>query len=480
MAGVLPSIVSGRPDEVVDPVAAPVVNAPVVAPPVQTTAAPPPPTVMPSNSRQAAQAAYGAGQDQANALMGAANAQSMASQESIDALGRQMEIENKFQQDSQVKLDALQNAAKETADQYKALNDEAGRVQIIDRRSTGQKSLGILAVALGGLGDALGKMGGSNTDFGARVSAGIDQAVERDMQLQREALEGKRAQAASKLTELGLARGAFQDEKTALDWAAAKRKELYAMEMQQVAARSQSEVVRQQGMAAAAQAREQAAQAMAQIYGQREAQGAQVAMQKAQLEQRKQEFAISTAADLQKAQIAASSKAGEVKKLTDGERKQDAVVAGAADAYDRIAKIVNGGGATNAGATAGTLFGGKSYVPDLVTGEDTLQQRADVKNIVRSILRVESGSNVPESEVEGKIEALGLSSGDDAVRARGMQQLLSGFKALDVTGRLQSLGTPSQAAPSGPTRMVNPATGQAYDLTPQQAAAARARGWTDA
>lgn len=186
--------------------------------------------------------------------------------------------------------------------------------------------------------------------------------------------------------------------------------------------------------------------------------------------------------------IKAANEAGQpgAKKLTEGEAKTDAVVAGALDSYMRLGQTLAGGGEMNRGAVRET------WVPDVLTSQESLQQRADVTNLVRSILRVESGSNVPESEVEGKIAALGIDSGDPEIRAQGMRQLLQGFNALDRQGRIaaKESARPAQraTAPAPTTSGAAPAVqsvvvmyrpdGKPVQVQSQFVQQAAARGWT--
>jgi hypothetical protein len=170
----------------------------------------------------------------------------------------------------------------------------------------------------------------------------------------------------------------------------------------------------------------------------------------------------------------AANEAGQpgAKKLTEGEAKTDSVVAGAATAYQRLANSIAKGNEVNRGAVRET------WLPDVLTSQESLQQRADITNLVRSILRVESGSNVPESEVEGKIAALGIDSGDPEIRNSGMRQLLSGFQALDRQGRLgaaqskqaavaQAAQQPVSAAPATATVTVYRPDGRPVAIKPE-------------
>jgi hypothetical protein len=127
------------------------------------------------------------------------------------------------------------------------------------------------------------------------------------------------------------------------------------------------------------------------------------------------------------ANLTAESKA----KLTEAQDKRDVLVQGAKSAYDRLLPLE---GKFNRGATKET------WLPDLMRSEQTLQQRADIKNIGMAVLRAESGASIPDHEIEAKYEALPVNSGDPEVRAQGLKDLLTAFEALDVRSRIPQGG----------------------------------------
>jgi len=149
----------------------------------------------------------------------------------------------------------------------------------------------------------------------------------------------------------------------------------------------------------------------------------------------------STTASTEKTRIEAAKSAAEIgpdgkpaKPLTEGQQKLANIVSGAAPAYNRINKLFAGGGEVNRGATKET------WVPDVLRGQDTLQQRADAKALAMAVLRAESGSAISDAEIEAKYEALPINSGDPDVRKRGFIDLLNAFRALDNQGSLGGKG----------------------------------------
>lgn len=135
------------------------------------------------------------------------------------------------------------------------------------------------------------------------------------------------------------------------------------------------------------------------------------------------------------------------RRLTEGEAKQDAIVAGAKNAYKRLLGTVQSGEEVNRGATKET------WLPDLFRGETTLSQRADLKNLAMSVLRVESGSAISDQEIEAKYEALPINSGDPEIRAQGVQDLLASYRALDRQGRLADTAEAHSPGPASDPRV---------------------------
>lgn len=130
--------------------------------------------------------------------------------------------------------------------EFRDLNKQIASTQIRDRSTTGQVVVRAIAQAFAGLGDAMNARAGRSTNFLGAVTKQIDSQVDRDIALQRMALDEKRTAAAAKLTELGVARSRFKDESTALSYARAARKEQYAARMGELAARTQNVALQSQ------------------------------------------------------------------------------------------------------------------------------------------------------------------------------------------------------------------------------------------
>lgn len=141
---------------------------------------------------------------------------------------------------------------------YRSLMDGANNTKIMyDRRTTGQKVMGIIAMALGGVGDAMALAGGHETHTLDKIHEGIQASIDRDVAMQREAIEDKRRAAAGKLTEFGLGMQMFGNTKDAAKFAEAARGEKYAALADEAAANSDSVIFKKAATLAAAKTRAQ-------------------------------------------------------------------------------------------------------------------------------------------------------------------------------------------------------------------------------
>lgn len=196
---------------------APVPQAPAEGPaapvdasmPAGAPGAPPAPPQRPAGPRTfdgAVQDYAQSSQEQADAVRaeGEAKAQGLEQQAALERTQAEQVAEEQKRQAEERK--AHEAALKESTEQFAASADEASKMRAVDKRGTGQRIAGMLGVALAGIGDAFAKMGGNaSTQYAQNVEAGINAGVERDLQLQREAIDDKRKSAAAKLTEVGLA-----------------------------------------------------------------------------------------------------------------------------------------------------------------------------------------------------------------------------------------------------------------------------------
>jgi hypothetical protein len=224
----------------------------------------PAPTV--TNSRGALQEMDAAVTGQVQAQEDKSLAQSFANDEQAKILQQQSAIESAAQ--AKADAQAAEGRARVQAiyDEAKAVDNEAANIQVKDRRTTTQKVLGILGVALSGVADSMSGFSGKQTNFAGSLEKSLQEAVDRDLNMQREAIADKRKQAAAKFTEMGIAQKLFVDDvESATKYASALRKDMYARELDAAAKRSQNPVIQAEGSAAAAKILAENAQNKAQL-----------------------------------------------------------------------------------------------------------------------------------------------------------------------------------------------------------------------
>lgn len=169
--------------------------------------------------------------------------------------------------DLKVRRDAEEDAIRKKIAEADA---DIAKVTIGDKRTTGQRTMGVIGTALAGIGDALSAMGGRQTNFAAEVSRGIEAQVERDISLQRQRLEDKKGARAELMTELSVARQHFKDDMDAELYAQNVRRQRYADELERIAARTTNEERQGQLLEAAANVRADRAKGMQSLYDRQE------------------------------------------------------------------------------------------------------------------------------------------------------------------------------------------------------------------
>lgn len=143
------------------------------------------------------------------------------------------------------------------------------------------------------------------------------------------------------------------------------------------------------------------------------------------------------------------------------------------------------------------------HVPEAFRDTSALNMEADIQAVADILLRDESGAAIGKDEQEKKKRGWGITSGDPAVRRRGLQKMLAEYDS-----RLSSAGAPAggqaPGAPGGPggsqtfqagvrgmapgaalpASAAQPVTmirqdGKAFQVHPSQVARLRAAGWRD-
>lgn len=217
------------------------------------------PSQAPQNFSQAMGNYHVAAQGEAQAVRAQADAEARAIEQHGAALQQQAQQEAVARQAFEAEQKALQERREQSLKEAQLLNNQADNMKVVDKRTTGQRVMGILAVALGGLGDAFSSMGGGQSNHAGSVMRQIDAQVQRDLELQQEAIQDKRKSAAAKFTELGIANQFSDDARLNFQFAQTLRERQYASELKAVAGSTANEQARAAAEVAASQIEERAA-----------------------------------------------------------------------------------------------------------------------------------------------------------------------------------------------------------------------------
>lgn len=149
--------------------------------------------------------------------------------------------------------------------EYDQLAKEIGSAEIVDRRTTGQQVMGLIATAIAGIADAVGALGGHKGDNVKRVTDAIDLMVDRDMALQKDAIARKGRVLDKKGQALQLARQTFLDQRAADEFVLQIRRQIYAEQTANVASYLQNAQQRELVMRGALATRQDAMDRMRKI-----------------------------------------------------------------------------------------------------------------------------------------------------------------------------------------------------------------------
>lgn len=138
-----------------------------------------------------------------------------------------------------------------------------------DRRTTQQRTMGAIAVALSGLGDAVIARGGGQGRNLDRTLGIINQSIDRDIDLQQRMLDNKKTALAAKNTELGQMRERYGDTVDSIKLARAMKVDQYQRELDAVIAGGASQEAAAAAKDAQAQLELQKQQLLFEVYGNR-------------------------------------------------------------------------------------------------------------------------------------------------------------------------------------------------------------------
>lgn len=415
----------------------------------------------------AAESALAQGIDvEADAMGGAQMAVADAAKQRSELLKQQSIEAERLGAEQQAVVDRRLASADEAQRIARGYQAQADQFQVRDRRSTGQKIGGSIAMALGGIGDALQRMGGVQ-NVASHVQEIIDASIDRDLEEQMQALDSKKDAARAKWSEYGLAREQVGDAETAKQMALAALDKKYATQAEAIAQSGISDQAAEQAVALAQNLRNRAEQ--------RTADNAARLMDKA--EERTFQLQDKVVSEDRAAAAAGAGKGGwgryTVEQLqqakaagqlpADGEKYLADVLKGGAEAMSATNKATgkDGGHMSDGDKKLARLaagvqpavdylspylqanksipyFGvrkGTGFVPDIALPEENLKFAKSVEALSNVMLRDESGAALPPSEIEAKKQSWGIDSGDPEIRKEGLRRMMLEFAARRSNGR---------------------------------------------
>lgn len=208
----------------------------------------------PRNFEEAQARSTQATHDYSQAVRDEGDARSRA--EAANATTYEAQAKELEQNEAEAKRDQAEGAADrdEARAQISLLQERNTRLnKITDRRTTTQKVLGVLAQALGSVADGFSRMGGNtNTNYAGEISKQLDTQIQRNIDRQQEAIDGRNKELAMKLTELGQADATLKDKQSARLFLTSQKQNRFAVELKAQAARSGSELAKKEMLTAAA------------------------------------------------------------------------------------------------------------------------------------------------------------------------------------------------------------------------------------
>lgn len=154
---------------------------------------------------------------------------------------------------SQMDLEESQAAQQKVIEEKRKVDEFIGSYEPRDRRDTGQRVMGALAIALGGIGDAVAVGGGAapqrNLD---RVVSIVNTGIERDLDAQREMIANKKTQSQGLDTELGHMQRMYGQTQQANEMARVMKLQQAQLELQTIAASGAAEEAKATAAGAAA------------------------------------------------------------------------------------------------------------------------------------------------------------------------------------------------------------------------------------
>lgn len=187
-------------------------------------------------------------QQQAESALRAGEAEGIAAGEKARVGAEHLKQADAIASKYESRMDAADAMYQQAMGDFRKLNDEAANLPPITGRTGAQKTWGAMAMLGASISDVY--TGGNAS---VQVKGMLDQAAQRNIELQLANADKKRKDAASKFTEVGIARQYLGDTKEATDFALGLRKERLATAMEVEANKLTSVTAREKAQQVAAQ-----------------------------------------------------------------------------------------------------------------------------------------------------------------------------------------------------------------------------------
>lgn len=307
----------------------------------------------------------------------------------------------------QASIDAVRQRQRDDADFIRTFEPS-------DRRTTGQRVMGALAVALAGVADGMMAAGGGQPSAVRATLGIIDKSIDRDLDYQREMVNNKRTALAASNTELGQMRERYGDNVDAMKMARVVKLDQYQRAIDSALQQGASAEAVAAGKDTQAQLELQKQQLMYEVYGAQyqaemraRAGGGLMGQLKVQEQMLKNEKL--------------RGELGEGKPLTAEQKKRQSFLTGTEDSARVLARAVGQGKA------APGMIGRNT--PDMLKGSSDIELENATAAMEAILLRDESGASISEQDQAAKRAGWGRDRGDEASRKRALQLMLNEYNA---------------------------------------------------
>lgn len=410
-------------------------QAAVPAPVEQTPAAPaqePPQPVAPVVEEPPAtpEQAYQAAVEQHAQAVGEVSPELEAANTAADVLAKQHLAETaRLAEQQAADLDDHKRAAAAAETEARALGEKAGAMRVVDRRTTGQKTMGLFALLMSGAADGAAQLGGNrDTRHVDDMAKLLNEQVEKDMEQQREERTQVQGRARDKWSEAALAHQHYGDTLHAQSAHMGMLQAKYAAATEQIAAASANPVLKQRAAVAAAQLKDEAAKNLMSAHDART-----LELQREMAAERRARIAAS--AGFQRAQVAAADSPKQLTRVELEALEQSGQLTGP---QGQQLNYIRQAGST--GTKQGEAAFDQSTDPVRVASKKggRLSQDLVVEDPEIAPLHAKGAEKMQAGADSARIIVKAI---DEAIRIRSEHPFKSAIWGTDARGQLQSVGT---------------------------------------